>query len=71
METSSTTGLKFILITNRNICETKLVDIISQAINGGVETVQLRENDLSTVELYNLASEIREITKKRGGQPDN
>ena len=70
METSSTTGLKFILITNRNICETKLVDIISQAINGGVETVQLRENDLSTVELYNLASEIREITKKRG-QPDN
>ena len=66
METSSTTGLKFILITNRNICETKLVDIISQAINGGVETVQLRENDLSTVELYNLASEIREITKKRG-----
>ena len=66
METSSTARLKFILITNRNICETKLVDIISQAIDGGVETVQLREKDLNTVELYDLASEIREITKKRG-----
>jgi len=66
METSSTAGLKFILITNRNICETKLVDIISQSIDGGVETVQLREKDMSTAELYNLASEIREITKDKG-----
>lgn len=66
MDTNSNAGLKFILITNRNICKTKLVDIISQAIDGGVETVQLREKDLSTVKLYNLASEIREITKKNG-----
>lgn len=66
MDTNSNAGLKFILITNRNICKTKLVDIISQSIDGGVETVQLREKDLSTVELYNLAIEIREITKKRG-----
>jgi thiamine-phosphate pyrophosphorylase len=66
METNSTAGLKFILITNRNICSTKLVDVVSQAIDGGVGTVQLRGKGLSTVELYNLAGEIREITKKKG-----
>ncbi len=66
MVISSNKGLGFILITNRNICEAKLVDIISQAIDGGVETVQLREKDLSTVELYVLASEIREITREKG-----
>ena len=62
----SNKGLGFILITNRNICEAKLVDIISQAIDGGVETVQLREKDLSSVELYVLASEIRKITREKG-----
>ena len=66
MAISSNKGLGFILITNRNICEAKLVDIISQAIDGGVETVQLREKDLSSVELYVLASEIREITREKG-----
>jgi thiamine-phosphate pyrophosphorylase len=66
MAISVNKGLGFILITNRNICEAKLVDIISQAIDGGVETVQLREKGLSTVELYVLASEIREITREKG-----
>ncbi len=66
MAISSNKGLGFILITNRKICEAKLPDIISQAIDGGVETVQLREKGLSTVELYALASEIREITREKG-----
>ena len=66
MAISSNKGLGFILITNRKICEAKLADIISQAIDGGVETVQLREKDLSSVELYVLASEIREITREKG-----
>ncbi len=66
MAISSNKGLGFILITNRKICEAKLADIISQAIDGGVETVQLREKDLSSVELYVLASEIREITRENG-----
>ena len=66
MAISSNKGLGFILITNREICEAKLADIISQAIDGGVETVQFREKGLSTVELYVLASEIREITREKG-----
>ena len=66
MEISSNKRLGFILITNRKICKVKLADIISQAIDGGVETVQLREKDLSSVELYNLATDIREITREKG-----
>ncbi len=59
-------GLDFILITNRKVCRAKLTDTIKQAIEGGVGTVQLREKDLSTGDLYGLAKEIREITKKKG-----
>ncbi len=66
MAINSNKGLGFVLITNRKICKAKLTDIISKAIEGGVETVQLREKGLSAVELYNLASEIREITQKQG-----
>ena len=62
----STRGLDFVLITNRKVCETKLTDIIEQAVEGGVGTVQLREKDLSTSDLYSLAKEIRGITKRKG-----
>ncbi|GAX59436.1 thiamine monophosphate synthase [Candidatus Scalindua japonica] len=61
----SSEGLGFILITDRKLCETNLTDIIKQAIEGGIGTVQLREKGLSTVALYRLAKEIREITDKR------
>lgn len=56
--------LDFVLITNRKICEAGLTEIIKSAIEGGVGTVQLREKDLSTKDLYTLARELRVITKK-------
>jgi thiamine-phosphate pyrophosphorylase len=56
--------LDFVLITNRKICEVDLTEIIKSAVEGGVGTVQLREKDLSTKDLYILAKELREITKK-------
>ena len=62
----STRGLDFILITDRKVCGKKLTDIIEQAVEGGVGTVQLREKDLSTGDLYSLAKEIREITERKG-----
>ncbi len=62
----STRGLGFILITDRKVCGKKLTNIIEQAIEGGVGTVQLRERDLSTSDLYSLAKEIREITERKG-----
>jgi thiamine-phosphate pyrophosphorylase len=59
-------GLNFVLITDRKVCGIKLTGIIEQAIDGGVGTVQLREKDLSTSDLYSLAGEIREITERKG-----
>ncbi|MCP4255286.1 MAG: thiamine phosphate synthase [Candidatus Scalindua sp.] len=59
-------GLEFVLITDRKVCGEKLTDIIEQAIDGGVGTIQLREKDLSTSDLYSLAKEIREITERKG-----
>ncbi len=58
--------LDFVLITDRKVCGEKLTDIIEQAIEGGVGTVQVREKDLSTSDLYSLAKEIREITERKG-----
>ncbi len=62
---NSTSGLDCVLITDRKLCEVKLTDIIRQAVEGGVGTVQLREKDLKTRDLYNLAKEAREITWKK------
>lgn len=56
--------LDFVLITNRNICEVELTEIIVQAVKGGVGTVQLREKVLSTKNLYILARKLREITNE-------
>ncbi len=59
-------GLNFVLITDRKVCDKKLTDIIEQAIDGGVGTIQLREKDMSARDLYSLAKEIREITERKG-----
>ena len=58
--------LDFVLITNRNISELGILDVIRQAAEGGVGTVQLREKDMSTRDLHKLANEIREITNELG-----
>ncbi len=66
MKGDSIRGLDFVLITDRKVCGKKLSGIIEQAIEGGVGTVQLREKDLSTSDLYSLAKEIRAITERKG-----
>ena len=56
----------FTLITDRKICENDFFKTIEQAIEGGVGTVQLREKDLSTKDLYLLAKKLREMTRDLG-----
>ncbi|MDR4499173.1 MAG: thiamine phosphate synthase [Candidatus Scalindua sp.] len=56
----------FTLITDRKICENDFFMTIEQAIEGGVGTVQLREKDLSTKDLYWLAKKLREMTRDLG-----
>lgn len=54
--------LGLVLITDRKICKQPLIDTVRFAIKGGVDTVQLREKDLSSNELFKLASDLKEIT---------
>ena len=53
----------FYLITDRrNTCGRDLREVVEEALRGGVRAVQLREKDLSSRELYELAYEMRKLT---------
>lgn len=58
-------SLEFVLITDRKVCRGDICDIIVSAIDAGVSTVQLREKDLNTKDLYALAKKLRTITQER------
>ena len=48
------------LVTDRRACgERKLDEVVSSAVDGGVNVVQLREKDLSGADLYHLAQKLR------------
>jgi len=42
----------------------RLMDVVEEALKGGVRGVQLREKDLSSRELYELAYDLRKLTEK-------
>lgn len=51
------------LVTDRRLMSTNtLQEAVEQAIAGGCTLVQLREKDLSSLEFYHLAKEIKQIT---------
>jgi thiamine-phosphate pyrophosphorylase len=55
------------LITDRHQTSGRsLIDIVKEALAGGVKAVQLREKDLPIRELLLLAEEMRKITKEAG-----
>lgn len=55
------------LITDRNQTGGRpLIDVVKEALDGGVKAVQLREKDLPIRELLRLAEEMRKITKEAG-----
>lgn len=47
------------ILGNRDLCKS-----IEEAIQGGVSIVQLREKNLSSVEFYNVAMDVKVITHK-------
>lgn len=55
------------LVTDRRIAggEDALVDAVAEAVEGGVNAVQLREKDLPEAELLGLARRLREVTAGR------
>ena len=53
------------LVTDQNLMSTNtLYEAVEQAIIGGCTVVQLREKELSSLDFYNVASEIRTLTNK-------
>lgn len=51
------------LITDRNKTgDRPLIDVVKAALDGGVRAIQLREKDLSSLELYRLATDMRRLT---------
>ncbi|MFQ5933357.1 MAG: thiamine phosphate synthase [Dehalococcoidia bacterium] len=54
------------LVTDRTLCtDVPLDEAVSQAVEGGVEAVHLREKDLPSGELYRLATKLRKVTLGR------
>ena len=57
------------LITDRHQTGGReLLQVIGEALEGGVSMVQLREKDLSGRALYNLALQVRELTSSYGAK---
>jgi len=57
------------LITDRFQAQGRpLVDVVTAALDGGVRAVQLREKDLGSREMYQLAMELRELTCQFGAK---
>lgn len=60
---------KLYLITDRHQTNGKpLIEVVQAALVGGVKLLQLREKDLSSKDLYNLALELRRLTHDYGAR---
>lgn len=56
--------LSLYLVTDNNDNEEKFLKTIEEAILGGVTVVQIREKTADTLDFYNLALKVKEITTK-------
>ena len=57
-------NLSLYLVTDNSENEEKFLKTIEEAILGGVSVVQIREKTADTLEFYNLALKVKEITTK-------
>jgi thiamine-phosphate pyrophosphorylase len=57
------------LVTDRHRTAGRpLLEVIEAALRGGVDAVQLREKDLSGGALFELAGQLRELTRRHGAR---
>jgi len=69
MNPDKSVGFNLYLITDRNQTGSmRLLDVVEDALKGGVKGVQLREKDLSSRELYELAYDMRKLTAGYGAK---
>lgn len=59
------TDYRLYLVTDRDVLKNKdLCFAVEEGIKGGVTIVQIREKDLSSLEFYNTALKVKEVTDK-------
>lgn len=58
--------MKLYLITSRKLSDQPLPEVVKEAIEGGVDLVQIREKDLPTEELLKLVKKIYPLCQKAG-----
>jgi thiamine-phosphate pyrophosphorylase len=69
MKPAKSVDFNLYLITDRHLTGSRhLLDVIEDALKGGVRGVQLREKDLSSRELYELAYDMRKLTARYGAK---
>ncbi len=63
--TNNYVNYKLYLVTDRtNKTDKEFLNIIEEAIKGGVTVVQIREKDADTLEFYNISNKVKEICSK-------
>jgi thiamine-phosphate pyrophosphorylase len=55
----------YVIVDRRMIKDKSLFQVAREVIAGGATTIQLREKNMESGDLYNLASSIKEVAKKR------
>ena len=58
--------LSLYLVTDKSDDVEKFLNTIEEGIKGGVSVVQIREKTAETLDFYNLALKVKEITEKYG-----
>ncbi len=58
----------YLITDRRQVPSGDLIGAVRQALEGGVRAVQLREKDLCAAELFPLALELRDLTRRYGAQ---
>ncbi len=54
------------LVTDRNLCKVSgLLEVICEAIEGGVSVIQLREKDITTSDFINLSREVKKLLRDK------
>lgn len=56
------------LITDRHECPRPLPEVVAEACKAGVRAVQLREKDLSSLDLFKLGRQLKRICDNEGAQ---
>lgn len=57
-------GFNLYLVTDRKLAPQRdLLDTLHRALDGGVKAIQLREKDLSTLDLYRLAEKVKRLSE--------